>query len=80
MTFLDLFRRESRQALLATPSRKFVSLGVSSAILVAWILFNSTVEWWIWILLVIADLLLFAALGSYWAGVDEVERAENMDP
>lgn len=74
MRFSDVFRRDTRVALWATPARKaFVGMTLVAYIASGFI-WPGLVSDWGWLALTVIGIVAFAFLASHWANKDALDR------
>jgi uncharacterized membrane protein YfcA len=76
LNLLNTFRRDSRRALSATTLRRILTSAPLALITIAAIALGDRVEWWVWPVLVVIDLIVFAFIGSYLADRDALVAEE----
>ncbi|WP_426515572.1 hypothetical protein ACPPVQ_13270 [Diaminobutyricibacter sp. McL0618] len=70
MTPIDAFRLDVRRAINATTPRKIASFGSTTVLVAAAVIFGAIAPWWLWLLLLAVEGVIFLILGNYWAGRD----------
>jgi fatty acid desaturase len=70
VTIFDAFRPEVRRAINATMPRKFTSLGSMTVLVALAAIFGTVAPWWLWLVLLAFEGIVFLVLGNYWAGRD----------
>jgi hypothetical protein len=73
VNLVNPFRRDARRALTATPVRRLISGAPLLLLMIAAIVVGGSAPWWLWPILVLIDLLIFAVVGHTWANRDAVE-------
>jgi hypothetical protein len=60
--------------------RRWISFGSTALVVAVVVAFHSVLPWWAPLILVAVELVVFAALGSYWADKDaaELDRMPGM--
>ena len=77
MTIFDAFRPEVRRAINATMPRKVASFGSMAVLVALAICFGGIAPWWLWLVLVMVEAIMFLALGHYWAGRDALAEEQR---
>ncbi|MFF1879424.1 hypothetical protein [Leifsonia sp. NPDC058230] len=73
-----MFRPDVRTAIHATTPRKVASVGSTLGVVASALIFGAVAPWWLWLVLLAAEGVVFLVLGNYWAGQDAV-AAENRE-
>ena len=77
MSIRDAFRSDVRRAINATSFRRTVSFGSMLVLVALAIAFGAIAPWWVWLVLVALEGVIFLFLGNYWAGKDALVNDEG---
>lgn len=79
MRIVDAFRPDVRRAINATTPRKVASFGSMLVLVTLAVIFGAVAPWWLWLVLLAAEGILFLVLGNYWADRDAlaIERRDG---
>lgn len=72
MRLRDALGRDVRLAINATGPRRAISLGSTAVLVALAIIFASVTPWWLWLVLLGLEAVIFLILGNAWANKDAV--------
>lgn len=80
MRLSDVFRRDTRVALWATPGRKALVGITLVAYIASGFIWPGLVSDWGWLALTVIGIVAFAFLASHWANKDALARDQDGTP
>jgi fatty acid desaturase len=73
----NVFGPDVRRAINATQFRKLVSFGSMILLVALAVAFGNIAPWWVWLLLLICEGVVFIVLGNHWASKDALKKFQQ---